>query len=109
MCTACEAVNSRKKGITCAGCRRFFHLSCARLTRVQAAAISCRVRPDVCEPPAVHVDFEDYISRCRSGLSVLARVPREAIISAADALNLLLTQGKATELQLLEVQTTFDE
>ena len=34
----------------------------------------------------------DYISRCRSGLPVLARVPRGAIISAVDALNLLLTQ-----------------
>ena len=46
----------------------------------------------MCDHSDVPVSLGDYISRCRSGLPVLARAPRGTIISTADALNLLLTQ-----------------
>lgn len=97
VCAACGAVKCRKRSIRCAICEGCFHLSSVGLTRAQAEVIerwTCRQCRGIAEGPvraqALPLDLQKYVGECRHRLRVLNRIPKGAVISAADALQRLI-------------------
>lgn len=99
LCCACQVVNSRKKAVSCGLCEGFYHLSCAGLTRAQAAVIARWLCPRclggagaVSVPVQPDIDLGEYIKKCRR-VRVLRIIPKGAVISVADALQKLIDQA----------------
>ena len=98
-CASCDEINNRKRGIRCAECNGYFHLSCVGLTRVQASSLGrwsctvCRGIVGAISQQQEESDLGSYLSKCRVRFRVLNRIPRGAIIAVADALSRLIREA----------------
>ena len=108
-CPRCGDINKKKRRIECSICNREWHLTCVRLKRNQADALSCwwcptcvkhgnsqsqlnetaRAKPS----PDARNDAADLtmnLTNLRKSKKVVSRIPKGARIQAADALTTLL-------------------
>ena len=114
-CPSCDNVSKRKRRIRCTLCNREWHLTCVRLKRNQAVALSCWwcpscVRHNTADSIPHHSkdeaqpkDVEDLgsradelaarLARLKQSRKVISRIPRAARILAADALATLLEKA----------------
>lgn len=84
-CTVCGEIKSRKRLIQCDGCDQWFHLSCVRLTRIQAETIPvwhCRGVADngnsiIRDIGAQDFDLISYVVACRRSMQYCLKSPEE--------------------------------
>ena len=95
LCCVCH-VRGRKRAVSCGLCEGYYHLTCAGLTRAQAAVIARWLCPaclgvagTVIAPALPDIDLEEYIKKCRH-VRVLRIIPKGAVISVAEALHKLI-------------------
>ena len=121
-CSRCHAINKRKRVIECASCNRHWHLSCVRLSRAQADALSswdcpecssgivptpssssldgqsCQISP-ASQHNEADVDEVDAIhltstlASLRRTRPVIRRVPRGARLVVAEALTAVMKRA----------------
>ena len=118
-CPRCNNVSRKKRRIDCNLCNREWHLTCVRLSRSQADALSCWWCPDCSkhggsqsQPTksnraySVHEGEKDgcnlaeSLAKLKQSRRVVPRIPKGARIQAADALRTLLdaaVEEKTTE------------
>lgn len=97
ICASCGTASKRKRTIRCVTCEEPFHLSCVKLTQIQANAIerwTCAKCRGISVAPArvqeMPHDLGKYLGECRHRLRVLNRIPKGAVITVADALQRLI-------------------
>ena len=111
-CLKCRTPNTRKRWISCSLCASSWHLSCVRITRAHAEALTSWWCPQCVEDPASqaanaqrdesNVQLSDvdagrdlcrFLAHLKITRSVVRRVPKGVRISAADALSSLIDQA----------------
>ena len=104
ICPVCGVSDSRRS-IKCFQCSCEYHIACVNVTQTQASTFpkyscqSCRFGTAPSFGPSnedspVNPDFNlrEHLLTCKSNLSILGNIPRGARITAADALNELISE-----------------
>ena len=107
-CQRCTQKNNRKRKIQCKNCNTWWHLSCVRLTRSQAATLARWWCPDCMadDGPSDHLPetsqpsartrlldetaIAETLAKLKRHCKVIPRIPKGARIPAAEALTKLI-------------------
>ena len=103
-CSKCNEIKPKATLIVCARCCSRYHITCVKVKRKQAKEMriyTCQTCRNItphnnaasnAEPETTtSFDILQHLQTCKSNISLLGNIPRGARITAAEALNKLIT------------------